>query len=245
MNRESFVFYRSFYEAISELNNEQKGVIFDAICGYGLDQKLPDVNGVEKAIFTLIRPQLDANHRKYENGLKGKESGALGGRPKGSKNPKKTPKKPLANPKLTPNVNVNGNVNGNENVNKGGSNYSDEFEEFWKEYPRRIDKKKANKSWLTGIKKTDPSIILAATKQYALECLKNKTETAYIKHPTSWLNGECWNNYNEPTQKLTLELAIDPVMEIHKNQLRLNYRRKEHEHRFKQLTGYGYADISG
>lgn len=111
MERESFVFYRSFYEAISELSDEQKGVIFDAVCGYAFDKKLPEISGVEKAIFTLIKPQIDANNKKYENGLKGAEHGKKGGRPKG----KKTPKKPQENPKETPNVNVN--VNENENVN--------------------------------------------------------------------------------------------------------------------------------
>jgi len=59
-------------------------------------------------MFSLIKPQLEANYKRFLNGKKGADFGKLGGRPK-------TPKKPLDNPKLTPNVNVN--VNDNVNVN--------------------------------------------------------------------------------------------------------------------------------
>jgi hypothetical protein len=116
--RDSFIFYRSFYEAITELDDAQKGRVYDAVFKYGLNGESSDLNGVEKAIFTLIKPQLDANQRRYENGRKGAEYGKLGGRPPKGKNPKETPRKPLKNPKETPNDNVNGNVNGNVNVNK-------------------------------------------------------------------------------------------------------------------------------
>ena len=84
-------------------------------------------------MFLLIKPQLDANNRRYENWCKGAQHWVKGWRPpktwdnsqKPLNNPKETPSKPLANPNLTPNdnvndnvnVNVNENVNDNENVN--------------------------------------------------------------------------------------------------------------------------------
>lgn len=110
MKRESFVFYRSFFEAIRKLNKRDQATIYSQICRYALDGEIDELTGVPAAIFDLIKPQIDANLRRYENGTKGGEYGKLGGRPK-------TPKKPLKNPKQTPNVNVNENVNDNENVN--------------------------------------------------------------------------------------------------------------------------------
>ena len=120
--RESFVFYESFYLALSELSATQQGKIFQAICRYALYEEEPDLKGASAAVFKLIRPQIDANNRRYENGKKGAEHGIKGGRPK---NPKETPKKPLNNPTETPNVNVtvpvhahaNVPVNGDVNVN--------------------------------------------------------------------------------------------------------------------------------
>jgi len=107
--RESYVFYRSFYEAISELENDIRLEIYDAISEYSLNQNQTELKGIVKTVFTLIKPQLDANISRYENGRKG-------GRPK----TKPKPNHNLNVTKLEPNVNVNvnANVNDNENENK-------------------------------------------------------------------------------------------------------------------------------
>ena len=111
--RDSIVFYRSFYEAIKEIPLEEQGVVYNAIYGYALDGIEPELNGIAKAIFLLVKPQIDANNNRYENGKKGAEYGKKGGRPK-NENPKETPTEPQENPKETPNVNVNENVNVND-----------------------------------------------------------------------------------------------------------------------------------
>ena len=113
---DSMVFYRSFYEAIKDLPLDAQGRIYSAIFAYGMDSQEPALQGVEKSLFSLIKPQIDANNRKRENGKKGAIYGHKGGRPK-QENPKETPKKPLKNPTETPNVNDNVNVNVNDNVN--------------------------------------------------------------------------------------------------------------------------------
>lgn len=117
--RESFIFYRSFFEAISELNSKEKLKIYDAICELALNKTDTKLTGIPQAIFTLIKPQIVANTERYENGAKGKEYGKLGGRPK-----KNNPIGVLnENPKETPNnnVNVNENVNVNANANVSDS----------------------------------------------------------------------------------------------------------------------------
>lgn len=118
--RDSFIFYRSFFETFTKLPREERLDLFEAVCNYALNDSDPaDMSGVGDAIFTLLKPQLDANTRKYENGLKG-------GRPSGDKKPngnqKETKEKPNGNqskskPKRNDNVNDNDNVNVNENVN--------------------------------------------------------------------------------------------------------------------------------
>ena len=111
MKRDSFIFYRSFFEAIDGLpDTTQQNQIYKAIIQYSLDFTEPELEGISKTIWILIKPQLDANIKRYRNGLKGAEHGAKGGRPK-------TPKKPQDNPKETPNLTPNVNVNVNENVN--------------------------------------------------------------------------------------------------------------------------------
>lgn len=58
--RESFVFYRSFYEAISELPDKQQLTLYKAICNYALDGEEIALNGMAKLIYGLVKPQLMA-----------------------------------------------------------------------------------------------------------------------------------------------------------------------------------------
>lgn len=100
MIRDSFCFYRSFYDAIKALPKKYQAQAIDAVLAYGLDGIEPtDADGVIQAIFALIRPQIDANNKRYTNGRKGAEHGSKGGRPKQEQ--QQTPK-PKPQPKQKP-----------------------------------------------------------------------------------------------------------------------------------------------
>lgn len=99
MERNSIVFYRSFFEAMKELDATTKSQVFDAIMEFSFSANEIELNGIAKTVFILIKPQLQANMRRYENGMK--------------------PKRKQANEKQDeskPETNVNANVN--ENVNE-------------------------------------------------------------------------------------------------------------------------------
>lgn len=114
LDRESFVFYRSFYEALQNVPKKNRTEVYEAVFTYVFEAQEPPVKGVTRALWELIRPQLDASQKRYDNAKKGAEYGKLGGRPK--KKEEKT--KPLKGYETeTLNVNVNENVNDNENVN--------------------------------------------------------------------------------------------------------------------------------
>ena len=115
--RDSFVFYRSFFEALQDVPIEERAYIYDAICAYSLNDIEPKLTGMQLAIFKLIRPNIDSNKRKYENGKKGASFGKKGGRPK-KDNPSQTPTKPQDNPSQTRNVDVDDNVDDDVDINK-------------------------------------------------------------------------------------------------------------------------------
>ena len=108
MERESFIFYRSFYEGIKELPRDIQGEVLTAIMEYGLNGVTTEnQKQITKAMFALIKPQLDANNQRFENGKKG-------GRPKANCNQTETETKPKQNRNKTkhePNVNDNDNDN--------------------------------------------------------------------------------------------------------------------------------------
>ena len=114
--RESTVFYRSFYEAIKELDADMQSQVYCAIFEYALNFNQLELTGVAKTVFTLIKPQLDANQKRYDNGNKPKLKQTIS---KTEAKPKQDVSKPHPNANVNDNdnVNVNENVNENENVN--------------------------------------------------------------------------------------------------------------------------------
>ena len=155
--RDSFVFYRSFADAIAGLPPEEYKKVMQAIIGYALD-------GIEYTVFCLVKPQIDANNKRYENGKKG-------GRPitkqEPSNNQDVTKKKPNNNQDVTnPQPNVYVNVNDND-IKKKDTNVSKEkasrfkpptvteVENYCREKEYRIDCERfvdfyRSKDWMVG-----------------------------------------------------------------------------------------------
>lgn len=118
MKRESFIVYKSFYSLIKMLKPKSRLKIFEAIFDYGFNNTIPNFEDDEQvtAVWEGIFPQLRANQKRYENGLKG-------GAPQNNQNAKKFQSEnnqrgaPQNNHKTTkkqPNENVNENVNKND-----------------------------------------------------------------------------------------------------------------------------------
>jgi len=123
MEKDSFIFYKSFKEAIDLCPPEVKLSIYEAIAEYALTEHEPTLTDSTALLcWKLIRPQLEANWRRYRNGQ-------AGGAPKGNRNAAKQPKEnnqettdkqPTNNqagtdPEPDKQANVNVNVKGKEN----------------------------------------------------------------------------------------------------------------------------------
>lgn len=72
------------------------------------------------------------------------------------------------------------------------------FPEFWATYPRRDDRAKAEKAWVTHGCDAIADVVIRGAGRYASE--KVGSEKKYIALPTSWLNGRRWEDEgNNPT----------------------------------------------
>lgn len=69
--KDSFVFYRSFFDVLKEVPDETKINLINAMAEFALNDNEIALNGMEKALFVLIKPQLVANAKRYKNGSKG------------------------------------------------------------------------------------------------------------------------------------------------------------------------------
>ena len=99
MERKQFTWYRSYYDALKELPAEEFRDIVLAVCAYALDGEEPELSGVARAIFTLIRPTLEVGRSKAENRSRAEQTllsaEQTGNRPEQTKNkPEQTQNKP-------------------------------------------------------------------------------------------------------------------------------------------------------
>ena len=105
---DSFVFYRSFYEAINELPSEDQLKVYNAIFEYALNGEDHTLSGVNMIVFRLVKPAIDAS-------IKNRRDGKKGGRPKKEKTPLLTPVKTPV--KTYEDVDVNEDVDDNGGIN--------------------------------------------------------------------------------------------------------------------------------
>lgn len=68
------------------------------------------------------------------------------------------------------------------------------FDDFWKPWPRKVDKEPARKAFDKAIKKANAAVIVEACRAYAQRCIDVGQDPQFIPHPATWLNKERWTN---------------------------------------------------
>ena len=102
MKATSFVFYESFRDASRNLDDATRLALYEAIMDYSLYGEDPDEgNPVAAAMFKLVRPVLDTNAKRRENGRNG-------GRPASTDNQEESKPEP-ENEKAEPETEAKGN----------------------------------------------------------------------------------------------------------------------------------------
>jgi hypothetical protein len=175
--RDSFVFYRSFQRSIQHLEASEQLEVYHAIIAYALDQVEPELTRYSQAVWEAIKPQIAANQRKYEAGLRG-------GKPK--VNQDLTIPEPSDN--LMYNGNDNENVNEKENEKDNGKENDQRFDQFWTTFPRKTDKARAKRSFLR-LSKTDQELAVSNIAR-----LYSETPAQFVPHPSTYLNGKRWED---------------------------------------------------
>lgn len=83
MNKEGFLIYKSFYEPIKGLSNEDAGRLFKALFEYQINGEILEEQGMVKMAFEFFKNQFDLDNKKYEKiVMRNKANGKKGGRPK-------------------------------------------------------------------------------------------------------------------------------------------------------------------
>lgn len=179
--RDSAIFYRSFYEAIKELPSGNQLEVYNAVFEYALNFNAVELTGLSKTIFTLIKPQLEANIGKYKNGIK-------------AKNKQKRSKKE-ANENVNDNLNENNNVNNKENVNE----HADDkylFESFWNLYNKKVERSLCESKW-KKLTAHEQQLIINGLPLY----IRATPDVQYRKNPATYLANRVWEDEHLPFVK--------------------------------------------
>ena len=238
INRDSFIFYRSFFIATKCLKNEEKAQLFDAICSYALDGEINDLDGVAFGMFQLIKPQLDANRKRFENGCVKKQKIS-----KTEAKPKQKISKTEAN--VNVNENVNENVNVNNNLNKKPNKeihvgFENDFEELWRHYTPVVGRdgtftaKGCKQTALNSYKKARAKFshqkIMDCLELYLQECQKNNR---FTKNVATWLNQAMQDGFE--THEVVLVNAEPPKPAFLTRQQQIDLEREEQHERLAKL----------
>lgn len=126
MERDSFIFYKSWSDTIRTLKtNAERVAAYEAIITYALSGEEPEIKRESvRLIFSMAKAQIDANTKRYLNGCKGGAPKGSRNNPNGRKgrwgtNQELTEKQPKNNQKTTkkqPNDNANANANANDDI---------------------------------------------------------------------------------------------------------------------------------
>lgn len=185
--RDSFIFYRSYFEAISDLTADEQLTIYNAIFDFSLNAVEPELSGVCNTIFKLLRPTLSKSNTQFENGSKG-------GRPKKETNPTITQNKPNNNPKQSdtitqPHIYIDMVIDTNKILSM--------FDTLWEIYPKKVGKEQAKKTFehkLRGMTeqeaKDKANTIYTRLKQFIFFWREKETEIQFVPNMSTWLNAE-------------------------------------------------------
>ena len=194
-----FVFPKSFYESIKTLKPAYREALYTGIFGFIFDDAEPELKSVElQRMWMLIFPIL-SKAKKISNTISNGTKDNLKTNSRDTKeNVKRKPEQTKENvetiSRQTPfkEKEKEKEKEYKDIPPKSPKGYSEEFDKFWKAYPRSDAKQDAYKAFPKALKKTTLDTLLKS-----LEVFKNteswqRDNGKYIPYASTWLNGERW-----------------------------------------------------
>lgn len=86
-------------------------------------------------------------------------------------------------------------------VNKNNNTVTDDFDEFWAAYPKKVDKYVAKQSYIRARQKATADEIMRGLNRYKQYIQAEQTEKQFIANASTWLNQHRWENQYEIEKK--------------------------------------------
>lgn len=207
-SRKSFLMYYDYRQHLAILSDEDRGKLLMALLDYGENKTEPNLNGAALMAFSFIAGQMDRDAEKYERTVqKRREAGQKGGRPPKSEDkpnedepdPEKTEQSEKQNKAEKANGLNNNQTEAEQPKEKQTDAQVERFNEFWKQYPKKVGKAAAQKAW----KQVKPDAALFERMMRAVGIAKKSDQWTreggrFIPNPATWLNQGRWDD--EPVE---------------------------------------------
>lgn len=185
----------SYYEAIRNLPDTERLLLWDAIMDYGFGNDVEDLPPMLRACFTLLEPVIKKSVEYYQTQ---KKNGKKGGRPpKAKRNPNETQRKPNQkhDSDYEPDNDIEPDCDNETDIGSDadqGENEPENFIFFWQAYPKKVNRQKALDAFREIEGTVDFSTLYSAlSKQKNLDAWE---ETRFIPNPENWLRNRRWED---------------------------------------------------
>lgn len=192
-DKKSFQLYNDYMDTVNLMPDEEAGRLFKAILAHanGIDEG--ELSGVSLIAFSLIKSQMDRDAEKYRAKCEANRmNGALGGRPRlmGEKPDGFSENRSVFGGAPEEGENEQNNAK-NDDIppeKPSKTEYSADFEAFWRVYPRHDDKGQAYKKFQARLKNGfSAEELCQAASRYRAKCQREGTEQKYIKQAKTFL----------------------------------------------------------
>lgn len=221
-DKKSFILFTDRKEQINMLTDEQAGKLIKAVFEYVDTGTVTESDDFAvNLLFSIFKSQIDENAGKYkERCEKNRQIALERERKKRERNNTNVQEREQAYTKSTDTDTETETDTGTETGTEKDISLSDksdgacsssgtqkkekfnksqsesDFEECWSIYPKKQGKADARKAYLKFAKK-DPDLkekVISGIRNYIEDIQRNKTPEQYIKHGSTFFNGEHWND---------------------------------------------------
>ena len=182
MKRKQFTFYRSFFNAMSEMDMEERGIAISWVCAFALDGvEPPQMRGNQKIYRDLVQPVLESGRNKALAGSKGGSISQASKQVSKKENEKEKEKENEIETETETNCTKGQDALGAQCLWVG-------FERFWDLYPVKIGKEEAFAVWMR--KKPDVEAVCKGLKAWISSRPWNQEDTRFVPRAAKFLEQE-------------------------------------------------------
>lgn len=194
--RKSYITHLDSLDILDKLSDEQAGKLFKAIKFYQITKKIPELDLMLDLVFTPFLNQFVRDDVKYENTCEARRlAGGKGGKQKVANASKS--KQKVANLADSDSKSDSDSDSKKDSDSKNELSIGEQFESFWNIYDKKKSKPDAEKKFKAALKKDTFENIIAGLEKY----IKARgSDSQYWKHPSTWLNQECWKDEHLSTK---------------------------------------------